>query len=280
MSETCLIFGCGYLGRVVAEQWLARGKRVAALSRGQSTLPAGVERIIGDVVQPATLDGLPRVDTVLYAIGFDRSSGTSMRMVYVDGLANVLAHLPQPRRFIYVSSSSVYGQTDGGWVDESSPTEPAEDSGRVVLDAEKLLLERLPTAMILRFSGIYGPGRLLRRQAIEKGEPIVGDAEKWLNLIHRDDGVRAVLAAEQHGTPGSIYNICDDHPVRRRYFYTALARMLNAPPPTFVLPPADQPIPPHERAHRRINNLRMKRDLGVVLQYPNYDQGLRASGSS
>ncbi|MSU77285.1 MAG: SDR family oxidoreductase [Gemmataceae bacterium] len=276
MAKTGLIFGCGYLGRGVAEQWLGQGRRVFAVSRGSSSLPAGVERIVGDVVQPDTLRALPCVDTVLYAIGFDRSAGPSMRAVYVDGLANVLAHLPKPSRFIYVSSSSVYGQTDGSWIDESAPTQPAEESGRIVLDAESLLLGTLPTAMILRFSGIYGPGRLLRRQTIEKGEPIVGDAEKWLNLIHRDDGVRAVLAAEERGKPGSIYNICDDHPVRRRYFYTTLARVLGAAPPMFVTPPANQPIPPHERAHRRINNLRLKRDLGMVLQYPNYDQGLRA----
>ncbi len=277
MAGTCLIFGCGYLGRPVAEQWLRQGRRVFALSRGNSSLPMGVERIVGDVLQPDTLTSLPPVDTVLYAIGFDRKAGSSMRAVYVDGLANVLANLPKPQRFIYVSSSSVYGQTDGGWIDETAATEPAEESGRVVLEAEALLHAKMPNAMILRFSGIYGPDRLLRRQTIEKGEPIVGDADKWLNLIHRDDGVRAVLATEKRGTPGGMYNVCDDHPVRRRYFYTTLARVLGASPPVFVAPPGDQPTPPHEKANRRINNLRMKRDLGVVLQYPNYDQGLRAS---
>ncbi len=276
MAGSCLIFGCGYLGRCVAEKWLKQGRRVFAVTRGGSILPAGVERIVGDVVQPETLKALPSVDTVLYAIGFDRTAGPSMRAVYVDGLANVLTHLPQPKRFVYVSSSSVYGQTDGVWIDESAPTKPAEESGRIVLEAESLLLAKLASTIILRFSGIYGPGRLLRRQTIEKGEPIVGDADKWLNLIHRDDGVRAVLAAETRGTPGCVYNVCDDHPVRRRYFYTTLARVLGAAPPMFVTPPANQPIPPHERAHRRINNLRLKRDLGVVLQYPNYDQGLRA----
>src|SRR5436309_1324813 len=83
------------------------------------------------------------------------------------GLANVLAQLPRPRRFLYISSSSAYGQTDGGWVDEDSPTEPQEKSGQVVLAAEEVLRARLPEAIVLRFSGIYGPGRLLRRQTIE-----------------------------------------------------------------------------------------------------------------
>ena len=87
-----------------------------------------------------------------------------MRAVYVEGLANVLRHVPRPGRFIYVSSSGVYGQSDGGWVDEDSAAEPCEDSGRIVLDAERLLQTALPEANILRFAGIYGPGRLLGKR--------------------------------------------------------------------------------------------------------------------
>ena len=160
---------------------------------------------------------------------------------------------------------------------KSAPTEPNEDSGRIVLEAENLLRAKMPDSIILRFSGIYGQGRLLRRQTLEKGEPIVGDADKWLNLIHVEDGARIILAAEQQGQPGRVVNVCDDHPVRRRYFYTTLARVLNAPAPKFVAPPEGQPTPPHEKGHRRINNRRMKEDLGIRLQYPDYEQGLRAS---
>jgi len=146
-----------------------------------------------------------------------------------------------------------------------------------VLDAEAVLRAKLPSAVVLRFAGIYGPGRLLRRQTIEKGEPIVGDADKWLNLIHVDDGVRAVLAAEERAKAGGVYNICDDHPVRRRYFYSTLANKLLAPEPTFVRPPAEQPTPPHEKANRRVSNRLMKEALRLELLYPDYDQGLRAS---
>ena len=277
MNRSCLILGCGYLGSRVARSWLEEGRQVHAVSRNPSRLPAGVAPILCDVLRPETLRALPAVDTVLYAIGFDRHSGATMRSVYVDGLANVLAHLPTPGRFLYVSSSSVYGQTDGGWVDESARTEPQEESGRIVLAAESVLRQTLAAAIVLRFAGIYGPDRLLRRQTIEKGEPIVGDADKWLNLIHVDDGARAILAAEQHGQPGRTYNVCDDHPVRRRFFYTALARALKAPEPSFVSAPLDQPTPPHEKAHRRISNRRMKEELHVTLAYPDYDQGLRAS---
>jgi nucleoside-diphosphate-sugar epimerase len=277
MSSTGLILGCGYLGARVASIWRRQSRHVFAATRNAAHLPPDVEPILCDVLQPASLRTLPQVETVLYAIGFDRASGAAMRAVYVDGLTNALAHLPAPKRFIYVSSSSVYGQTDGGWVDESSATEPQEVSGQVVLEAEAVLRAKLPGAVILRFAGIYGPGRLLRRHRIDHGEPIVGDADKWLSLIHVEDGARVVIAAEQRGRAGRVYNVCDDHPVRRRYFYATLARVLGAPEPRFVPPPADQPTPPHEKAHRRINNRRMKEELQAELRYPDYEQGLRAS---
>lgn len=277
MLDTSLILGCGYLGGRVAPWWLQQNRRVYAVTRNRVHLPSGVEPIVCDILKPEGLRALPAVDTVLYAVGFDRTSGATMRAVYVAGLMNVLAHLPTPKRFIYVSSSSVYGQANGGWIDETSPAEPTEDSGRIVLEAESVLRARLPGAIVLRFAGIYGPGRLLRRPMIEKGEPIVGDADKWLNLIHVEDGARAILAAEQNGAPGRVYNVCDDHPVRRRYFYAGLARVLGAPEPRFVAPPPDQPTPPHEKANRRINNRRLKEELQVELRYPDYLQGLRAS---
>jgi nucleoside-diphosphate-sugar epimerase len=279
MPPTSLILGCGYLGSRVGALWLEQGRRVYAATRNATHLPASVEPIICDVLDSAALRALPKVDTALYAVGFDRTGGASMRAVYVEGLANVLAHLPPPKRFIYISSSSVYGQTDGSWVDETAPTAPEEPTGQIVLEAEGVLRAHLPASVLLRFAGIYGPGRLLRRQTIEKGEAIIGDADKWLNLIHVDDGARAVLAAEAHGEAGRVYNVCDDHPVRRRYFYAALARALHAPAPRFVAAPTDQPTPPHERANRRINNRRLKADLGFELQFPNYEQGLRASVS-
>jgi nucleoside-diphosphate-sugar epimerase len=273
-----LILGCGYLGRRVARRWLARGEKVYALTRDADTAATlrgeGIGPIVGDVLRPDTLGQLPQAATVLYAIGFDRASGASMRQVYVDGLASVLDHLHRPERFIYVSSSSVYGQTDGGWVDEDSPTEPLEESGRIVQGAERLLRERLPEAIVLRFSGIYGPGRLLRRKTLEAGEPVVGDPDKWLNLIHVEDGADAVLAAEAHAQPGRIYNICDDTPVRRRDFYVELAKRLHAPPPRFVIPAPDQPTPPHEKANRRIRNTRMKTELQVRLRFADYLGGL------
>jgi nucleoside-diphosphate-sugar epimerase len=117
---------------------------------------------------------------------------------------------------------------------------------------------------------------VLRSKAIQAGEPIVADPDKWLNLIHVEDGADAVLAAEARAKHGAVYNVCDGHPVRRRDFYTRMAEVLAARPPRFVLPAPDA-LPPHETANRRVSNRRMLEELQVELRYPHYDEGLRAS---
>lgn len=269
MSLDRLIFGCGYLGRVVARNWLSEGKRVAALtrSRADELRALGVEPIAGDVTEPRALRR-PAADTVLYAIGLDRSAGKSMREVYVNGLTNLLDVLPAPRRFVYVSSTSVYGHTGGEWVDENSPTEPAEENGRIVLECERLLRERLPDSIILRFAGIYGPGRLIKRAGVERGEPLATDPDKTINLIHVEDGARAVVAAAERGRPGATYNVADGHPVTRREFYAALAELLGSPPPRFEPTRAD-------RTDRRISSRHLQRELGWEPLYPDYRAGLR-----
>jgi nucleoside-diphosphate-sugar epimerase len=274
-----LLFGYGYLGQRIANLWLEQGHRVIATTRSEATAQTmrqlGIEPVVCDVLDPKSLQGLPAAETVVHCIALDRTSGQTMRQVYVEGLDNVLSSLPGGGRFIYVSSSSVYGQVNGEEVDEEAPTDPLEESGKIVLEAERRLKQTLPDAITLRFAGIYGPGRLLRRRTLEKNEPIVGDPDKWLNLIHADDGARAVLAAEAHGAPGRIYNVADDLPVRRRDFYNALARSLNVSRPTFVLP--TPPLPNHERANRRISNRRIHDELKMNLQYPSYEVGLPAS---
>jgi len=277
-KQTNLIIGCGYLGRRVADLWLRQGRRVLATTRdacrAEEFRRRGLEPIICNVVDRFSLQNLPAVHTVVYCIGFDRAAGHSMREVYVGGLSNVLDHLPRPERFIHISSTSVYGQADGSWVDETSATEAREESGRIVLEAERLLRTRIPEAVVLRFAGIYGPHRLMRLQALRGGQPIVGDGDRWLNLIHVDDGAAMVLAAEENADAGGVYNICDDQPIPRRVFYAEIARLVGAPPPRFVPPPAGSPPPAHDSSNRRVCNRLMHEKLHVELQFPSYIEGL------
>ena len=191
-TPPALVVGCGYLGIRVARAWHDSGRAVTALTRNRADelRREGLTPLVGDVTDADSLTGLrglPPVGTLLYAVGLDRKAGKPMREVYCRGLDNVLAMLPAVDRIIYISSTSVYAQTGGAWVDGDSPAEPAEpaeENGRVVLDAERILQHTRPDAVILRFAGIYGPGRLLREAALKAGEVYSGDADQWLNLIH------------------------------------------------------------------------------------------------
>jgi nucleoside-diphosphate-sugar epimerase len=278
-----LIIGCGYLGRRVAARWLAQGHFVDGMTRthhDELEVP-GVRQLVGDVRELLDVGLALPAESILYSVAPGRTSGQTPDDVWGTGLINctsVAQTWPTRPRFIFISSASVYGQTDGEWVTEAAPTVPMEESGRVLLEAEQRLLGKCwPDAVILRFAGIYGPGRLLRSKSILAGEPIVADPDKWLNLIHVEDGADAILAAEARGNPGSIYNICDGHPVRRREFYSQMAHVLGAPPPRFVPPSRDEPLPPHESANRRISNERMREEFRVELEYPTYESGLLAS---
>jgi nucleoside-diphosphate-sugar epimerase len=182
-----------------------------------------------------------------------------------------VAALPGRPRFVYVSSTGVYGQSDGSVVDENSETIPADEAGQVVLEAEQLLRARRPDAIVLRFAGIYGPGRLLRAGSLLGGEPITADPSKWLNLIHVEDGADAILAAEARSPEGQTYNVSDGTPARRQDFYEELARLLGAPSPRFF-PPSGQ-----DTADRRVRSDRMRDELGVTLRFPDYFRGLAAS---
>jgi nucleoside-diphosphate-sugar epimerase len=275
MSDV-LIVGCGYLGWRLARRWLGQGRRVLATTRSPARADvlrrAGLVPVVCDVTEPETLQALPQAHTAVVCVGYDRSAGKSQREVSVRGLENLLYRLPEPERLVHVSSTGVYGQTGGEEVDETAATDPAEESGRVVLAAESALWLRRPDAVVLRFAGIYGPGRLIRAAALRAGEPLAADPDGWLNLVHVDDGAEAVLAAAGRGEPGTTYNVCDDHPVRRRDFFGHLAALLGAPPPRYA-PPAG----PHAQANRRVVNGRLRRELGVSLRYPDYRAGLAAS---
>jgi nucleoside-diphosphate-sugar epimerase len=277
-----LIFGCGYLGLRVARRWLAAGHMVYAVTRSQSRADElaarGLSPWVGDVTRPETLRGLPEAETVLYAVGYDRRQGQSMHEVYVAGLNNVLGALPgSTGRVIYVSSTGVYGDSAGEWVDEHTPCRPQREGGRACLAAEQALAAHPLGArgVVLRLAGIYGPGRIPRKELLLAGEPIPSPAEGYLNLIHVDDAAAVVLAAERAPTP-RVYVVSDGHPPRRRDYYMELARLAEAPPPRFSAPPSDAPAAQRAGADKRACNARLLRELDVRLAYPTFREGLAA----
>lgn len=281
MPATKLIIGCGYLGRRIATHWAAQGDTVFALTRTPANAAGlrarNIEPIIGDVTQPATLSALPAAETVLYAVGFDRLSGKSLREVYVDGLRHALQALPaRCGRFIYVSSTSVYGQQSGEWVNETSECAPASANGRVCLDAERVVREYRPAATVLRLAGIYGPSRLIARIGrLRAGMLLEGNPDAWLNLIHVDDAARAIWACEASTAKGATYVVCDNRPNLRCDFYRLLARRVGAPEPQFDAGTLD--AAELSRLGKRCSNRRLRDALGIELAYPTIDEGLPAA---
>ncbi len=269
---TTLIIGCGYLGRRIARKLVEAGERVLGTTRSAawaaSLQAIGVEPVVLDVLNPAATE-LPVFDRLVYCIGFDRSSGQPMRSVYIDGLSRFLDHLSSaPKHWVYTSSTGVYGQSGGVWVDENSATEPTSESGRLCLEAEAIAQSR--GACITRLAGLYGPGRIIRRAAILAGEAVIGSPDHVINLIHVDDAASAVIAALDRGQSGRIYNVADDHPAPRSELYSLTAELLGAPPVTFTSATA-------EEFDRRVSNQRMKNELLVNLDYPTISEGIRAA---
>jgi nucleoside-diphosphate-sugar epimerase len=275
-----LIVGLGFLGRAVADLWLAADRLVHATTRSAARADElrrlGLVPVLWDVLRSE--GSLPAADRVLYAVGFDRTSGDAMRSVSIDGLKRTLDRLPTPRRLVYLSSTGVYGDHSGGWVDERTPPNPADEAGRICLAAESIVrqfaTDRGASAVILRLAGLYGPGRVIGAKALQAGEPIAGDPDAFVNLIHVVDAARVVDAAFRATNPSPLYVVADGRPARRRELYEESARRLAAPPPRFIAGPR-----PRQRGDRRVDPRKMLAELAIDLRYPDFRAGLSSIAS-
>jgi nucleoside-diphosphate-sugar epimerase len=301
MTATRIIFGCGYLGRRVAHQWRDGGDLVLAVTRtvdrATELFHDGIGTAIADVTDASSLDSeigstgklssllSVRAATALFAVGHDRTAGPDIHAVYAGGLQNVLAALPPSvSRVIYISTTGVYGPAGGDWVDEQTPPDPRREGGKASLAAEEALRNHPlgRRSVILRLAGIYGPGRVPYLDKLRAGEPFAVPSEGWLNLIHVDDAARIVVAADQwaavqpeEGGP-HVFCVSDGAPAIRRDYYAAVARLIGAPPPSFVPPPADLPAAARAESNRRVSNRKLLKVLSAELQYPSYREGLAA----
>ena len=266
----------------MARLWRERGDVVTPVTRSRERAAQwnreGFESLVADIRRPKTLVDLPAVDTILFAVGYDRSSGGSIYDVYVDGFRNLLDALPRASGpVIYTSSTGVYAQGDGIWVDEDSACEPRREGGKACLAAEKMLLghPRGRDAKILRLAGLYGPGRIPRSADVIAGRPLPVTNEDYLNLIHVDDAARAVLAAAAvHSEVARTYTVSDGAPTTRREFFTELARLLKAPLPRFEI--AEGWSERRSSTNKRIRNDRMIKELGIRPMYTTSREGLAA----
>jgi len=281
-AATRLVVGCGYLGSRVASRWLAAGDRVFGITRSPARATElaaiGITPIVHDVTaapdspQGRTLHGLPPLDTVFWAVGFDRASGTTHRDVHVDGLARLLDALAGSPRVILSSSTGVWGDEGGGIVTEDTPTNPSREAGRVLVEAESLLRSHAKgPGVALRFAGLYGPDRLPRLDDLRAGRPIAADPGSWLNLIHVDDAATVVRAVAAAASVQPLYVVSDGHPVLRRDWYGHLAAITGSPEPTW-----DSSLPRTRGADKRVDPALLFRDMPITLAHPDPLRGIEA----
>ena len=281
-----LIVGCGYVGLPLGAELVRLGHEVSGLRRSATAenelKAAGIQPFFGDVTRSETLTKLPHeFDWVVNCVTAGGDSD-NYRQVYLQGTRNLIEWLAPnpPKKFVYTSSTSVYGQTDGSQVKESSPTEPVAETAKILVETEKLLLaavaERKFPAVILRVAGIYGPDRgHWFKQFLKDEAHIEGDGSRLLNMIHRDDLIGCIIAALKNGRAGEIYNAADDEPVSQQHFFQWLAQALDKP-----LPPSEPENPAENRkrgvTNKRVSNRKLKMELGHQFKYPNFRKGYSA----
>ncbi|MCQ1957072.1 SDR family oxidoreductase [Arthrobacter sp. zg-Y826] len=270
---TVLIAGCGDLGTEAGLRFAAAGFSVLGWRRSPEKLP---KQIAGQAVD---LTGdLPRIpadtDVVVIAVAADQRTEEAYRAAYVTGTANVLNALErdgvEPHRILFVSSTAVYGDADGGEVDEGTPARPASATGAVILEAEQLLHNRRPDAVVLRLSGIYGPGRTRLIDSVSAGTAVVPAGTQLTNRIHRDDAAAAIVhLATRVSPPAPLYVGVDMEPVELAEVLGFLAAELGR-----ELPPAGD-TSSSRGGNRRLSNRRL-RATGFEFAYPTYREGYRA----
>jgi nucleoside-diphosphate-sugar epimerase len=282
-----LIVGCGYVGLPLGAELVRQGHQVYGMRRtaegSEELRAAGIEPLAADVTRPETLATLPQpFDWVINAVSSTRGGADEYRDVYLGGTRNLIEWLAPMgiKKFIHTSSTSVYGQTDGSLVKESSVTQPASETSQLLVESEQLLLnavrERNFPAVILRVAGIYGPGRGHLFLQYLKGEAkIAGKGDRLINMIHRDDTVGCIIAALKSGRPGEVYNACDDEPVAQLHFFRWLSETLGKWMPAFA---TEEENAARKRGltQKKVSNRKARMELGWQLKYPTFRNGYTA----
>ena len=253
----------GVLGR--SGSWDATGLR-----RSPDRLPGSIRPFAADLLDPESLAPLDRDwDAVVYTATPSERSEAGYRAAYLTGLAHLLERIRTPR-LVFVSSTAVYGQDDGQWVDERAPTEPDRFNGRILLQAESMA--RDAGGRVLRLSGIYGPGReRLIRRVREGGLECRREPPVWTNRIHADDAAAAlahlIALGDDADGESPVWIASDEHPSTRWDVLTWLAGRLGVPGPAETQDRGGQ--------GKRVSSARL-RATGFELQYPDFKSGYEA----
>ena len=247
-------------------------------SRAGEFTEAGLKPIVADITcttgLKSALADLPAIDTIVFAVGMDRSRYSDINDVYVEGLRRFIDSYPHEiRHLIYISSTGVYGDFGGEWVDETSPTIPAREGGKACLAAEALLAEATENWTVLRMAGLYGGSRVPTKTLIENRDWAKLSPHGYLNLIHQTDAV-AAIAKTADVKPMQETILCSDgHPPVRKEYYQHIADQFEIGPIPW---PEQTEVDPNSRSanSKRISNDKMLKLLKLELVHPDYKSGL------
>jgi len=273
-----VIAGCGYVGGALASRLAAQGHDVFALRRNTGELPAGVRPVAADLTRLESLSALPeKIDRVVFAASAGGGGEDAYRAIYLDGLSNLLRALGEqgerPSRVLYTSSTSVFGQQRGEWLDESSVTKPRTATGEILVLAERLLAGSSFSTSVLRLGGIYGPGRTRLLDQVRDGTIACRAEPHFTNRIHRDDAAGALehLLFADEILP--LYLGVDNEPADEREVLCFIAERLGVGPPRLV---GEGEGEVRRRAgSKRCRNDRL-RSTGYRFRYPTFREGYSA----
>jgi nucleoside-diphosphate-sugar epimerase len=266
-----LIAGCGYVGGAAADLFHERGWEVEGWTRSApsaaelSAKPYAIRAV--DISSAAAVAAARReFDVVLQCASSGGGDAEKYREVYLEGARNLRQTFPAAT-LLFTSSTSVYAQKQGALVDETSAADPAHEKGRILREAEAVVLTDL--GIVARLGGIYGPGRSFLLRKFLAGEAVLDPMDaRFLNQAHRDDIVSALflLAERRAELAGQIYNVVDDEPVSAREVYEWLSQRLHKP-----LPPQGKIASRKKRgeSNKRVSNQKL-RALGWSPRYPNF----------
>lgn len=267
-----LIAGCGDVGARVAQLLHGSGNEVWGLRRSHAPLPDGVTLLQADLTNADSLRQLPeRIDQVVYLPTPDKRDRAAYHQVFVQGLQNLLQALDTRalQRIVFVSSSAVYGEHNGNWVDEDTPAAPLGFNGEVLLEAEQWLAGSSCPATVLRLAGLYGPGRTQLFERLQSGRARVrSEPPFWSNRVHVDDAAAAIVHVLGLREPATLYLGVDNTPLPIAQLYGELAHKLGVPPPEEG--PAPQGI-----GSKRLSNARL-RASGFSPRWPDSRVGYAA----
>ena len=273
--RSVLIAGCGYVGKALADflverNWKVQGwTRCAPIAAPSSRYDV---RAVDISDRAAVAQHADEFDAVVHCASTRGGDLEAYRRLYFDGLRNLVEEFGRAR-VIFTSSTSVYAQTDGSWVTEQSATEPRSETGRILLESEKLALAGGGT--VVRVAGIYGPDRSALLQKFLAGEAVCDlEHDRFLNQVHRDDIVTALeLLLDRQSTAGAIYNVVDDEPMLRSDCLRWLAAKLNRPIATGR---AAASARKRGESNKRVSNARL-RGLGWEPRYGNFKEAMERS---